>query len=686
MKFLLRTLLRLGGWLTLGALLRLTWQAWHLTAGVRHGSPRAWAAALALVSLGLAGSVAALWPRRAASAALWAGERLRRLGWWRWPVLALWVALFPTAILYSPYAELWASLGVRWLFYLVFAIGAALFFLAEGKTLLQPFLQGLVLTGAAFAFASAYTGVSAYPFSLSWAEGNWLWDYSLAFSRQRYVYPPDQPIFAYIDPGRQVLWGLIYLIPGVSIFWVRAWSAFLFTVPYLLFAWAIFGRPQTWRPAGFWAGLWGFLFLRQGPVYTPLVLAAWLTFYAAQDFPLGWGMVLTALAGYYATLTRFTWLLAVPLWAALLALGKGKEKTTGWFHRVSAAEAQETKMVRRAWGLGLAGLAGGALSGNLSAFFAVAWQVAARALRLPSPTHTSAQAATGIPGLVAHHPLLWERLWPNPTYPPGILLGSLLAGGPLLLLWLFWRRRGLWHLSRPALVLGLGTLTLFFLVGLLVSLKIGGGNNLHNLDMFLVTLLLLTAVFWQQGVGRWLQRGRWSPGEQVLLLLAVLVPMAYFLPAPARSIPPKKRWAPVLERVRREVHRANVRGGKVLFIAQRQLLTFGFVEPTPLVPDYEKKYMIDQAMAGNAAYFARYYHDLAHKRFALIVADPFRIYYEGGKFFAPENNAWMKWVVEPTLCFYRPLVYFKKPSVGLLVPRDEPQPGCLARLPVAPAP
>jgi len=106
----------------------------------------------------------------------------------------------------------------------------------------------------------------------------------------------------------------------------------------------------------------------------------------------------------------------------------------------------------------------------------------------------------------------------------------------------------------------------------------------------------------------------------------------------------------------------------------------------PLVPEYEKKYLMDKAMAGDATFFARYYHDLAEHRFALIVTEPFIIHYEGGEDFASENNAWMKWVVEPTLCFYRPLATFKHPALALLVPRQTPQPGCLTRLPVQPAP
>ena len=59
--------------------------------------------------------------------------------------------------------------------------------------------------------------ISAYPFSIGWSEGNRMWDYSVLFGKDLYDFPQDQTIPAYIDIGRQSLWGLIYLLPKVNI-------------------------------------------------------------------------------------------------------------------------------------------------------------------------------------------------------------------------------------------------------------------------------------------------------------------------------------------------------------------------------------------------------------------------------------------------------------------------------------
>ena len=50
--------------------------------------------------------------------------------------------------------------------------------------------------------------------------------------------------------------------------------------------------------------------------------------------------------------------------------------------------------------------------------------------------------------------------------------------------------------------------------------------------------------------------------------------------------------------------------GPVLFINERQLVTFGDVR-VPLVPDYEAVTLMEMAMSGNQVYLDRFYDDLA---------------------------------------------------------------------------
>ena len=107
----------------------------------------------------------------------------------------------------------------------------------------------------------------------------------------------------------------------------------------------------------------------------------------------------------------------------------------------------------------------------------------------------------------------------------------------------------------------------------------------------------------------------------------------------------------------------------------------GYIQDVTLVPDYEKKFVMDQAMAGSQEYFDQFYTDMENRRFAMIVSDPlFTKIKDSDYIFSEENNAWVQWVAEPLLCYYAPVRkipnrVLEEFNIQLLVPRDNPQ-GC----------
>jgi len=103
------------------------------------------------------------------------------------------------------------------------------------------------------------------------------------------------------------------------------------------------------------------------------------------------------------------------------------------------------------------------------------------------------------------------------------------------------------------------------------------------------------------------------------------------------------------------------------------LLTFGFVDPVPLVPEYEKKIMMDMAMASIGSYFEPFYSDLQSHRFSLIISEPLWIRWQGNaNEFGNENDAWVYWVSAPVLCYYEPIETFLRFGTQLLIPRTTP--------------
>jgi hypothetical protein len=277
--------------------------------------------------------------------------------------------------------------------------------------------------------------------------------------------------------------------------------------------------------------------------------------------------------------------------------------------------------------------------------------------------------------LPTSQPLLWYRLLPNATYGYGILLGTVIITGPILLLlaWLIASRT--WDLDLLQKIAVVSACLILFIFGAVVSTKIGGGSNLHNLDMFSGTLILVTAV----AVERLVADGKFRLNilpvglQGILIFYAVLSLAPMFGPVQYDRLPSQEEVDKALHDIRWSANH-YIEQGEVLFMDQRQLVTFGYMGNIPFVPEYEKKYMMDQAMASDANYFTQYYKDLARKRFSLIITEPLKldlVNWGEDESFGEENDAWVKWISEPTLCFYRPIATYTKMHVQLLVPQED---------------
>ncbi|MCK7481598.1 MAG: hypothetical protein M0C28_33790 [Candidatus Moduliflexus flocculans] len=89
--------------------------------------------------------------------------------------------------------------------------------------------------------------------------------------------------------------------------------------------------------------------------------------------------------------------------------------------------------------------------------------------------------------------LLWYRLWPNENFPLGVIPAILILSGPLLLVILLAARRNSLHGIRW---LGLSAMLLALFAGsAVVSTKIGGGGDLHNMDTYAVLVSLVSLYF-----------------------------------------------------------------------------------------------------------------------------------------------------------------------------------------------
>ena len=501
----------------------------------------------------------------------------------------------------------------------------------------------LLVAGAAYSIFSRLAVVTDYPFQLFWSEGNRFFDYSTLFGSFRYLVPTGEKIYAFITPGRAFPWAFPFLFPNLDIASFRLWDQLVWVLPAFSLGWiAIWSQNQTclnkWQ---IWVFiLWTFLILDSGPIYPPLLIAAILALLSTR-LKLLPAIFIVLLSSLYAHFSRWTWSFAPSIWAALLALLK--------IDKPSFSKDFRKELTRPA-ALGLTGLVGGLL------------------LPILLGSETTNFLTNPLP-FVARQPLLWDRLWPNTTFPPGIVLAIVWVCLPLIVLLATLAAKKVWRMNGMQVAAVLIILIAFLAVGLTASVKIGGGSNLHNLDMALVTLVFLAAA----ASTRIENSVRKNPLMAILIFLASVAPVTYTARSVDRlSLPDDQLTQEVLDIVRTRVNRA-VEEGEVLFIDHRQLLTFGEIQDIPLVDEYEKKLLMDMAMAENNLHFRDFYRDLAVKRFALIVNEPAFLGLKGEEnAFSQENNAYVEWVTLPLLCNYEPIFTSKETGIELLAPRGFP--------------
>jgi hypothetical protein len=543
----------------------------------------------------------------------------------------------------GPLGERFEDLNLRFLAFGVLSLAGAVLF----KALFIQRVWGEALLAAPIAYGFVYQlayfipAVSTYPFSMGWSEASRYYYASLFFAGKVFGEPAPLSV---LHPSRYLMQSLPFLVEAPL--WVhRFWQVLLWVVFNLAAGWALVRRvsvPDRMRKVLITA--WLFLFFFQGPIYYHLLVMP-LVVLLAFDRRRPWRTLLfVLLASAWAGISRVNWVPFPGVLAAVLYL---------------LEEPQHGKPFWRYLALPAAWFAAGTLVG-LASQQAYQW-ISGNPAWYFGTSYTS--------------DLLWYRLKPSETYPMGVLKASVLATLPAALLLLTYLGAG-WRSFRPWRLLGLaGALGVFLAGGIVVSAKIGGGSNLHNLDAYLF-LLAVVVVYWGSGSFkpdlpvREIRPGiRWG-----LALLAVIMPLYFLLPEvkplTERDLPGPQA---ALQTLREEVNRTAAAGGEVLFISERHLLALGEFEGVRHISDYEKVFLMEMAMANHQLYLEAFRQDLRSGRFDLIVSEPLVIVYQGRtKAFGEENDAWVRGVSEPVLCYYEPHLSLEGYGVQLYTPAEDP--------------
>ena len=482
--------------------------------------------------------------------------------------------------------------------------------------------------------------VTDYPFAMGWSETSRFYYPSLFLSE--IVYGQEYP-WPILHPTLHLLLAPPYLIDA-PLWFHRFWQVAIryllvgAVVPVLLMRLSIPGRAARWL-----VGLWMFLFLFMGPVYFHLTIPAILVLwgFSSRDDRRTWVVVL--LASIWCGWSRLNWYPMPGTIAAVLYLmevpSQGKNiwsyllKPALWF-----------------------------IVGTSTAFLAQRVYIALSGIPDSGIFYTSLASD-----------LLWYRLWPNASYFLGILPGALLASLPvwIAMVVVIRSRRNEWHPVR--LVFITAALLVLFLGGLVVSLKIGGGANLHNMDAYFSLLLIVFA---------YLVFARYQPEHggvaqpvplHWLLVVALIVMPAWsylqFNIGSPRGNPP--RTQEVLRSLQGYINEVNTQGSEILFITQRHLISMHMIDGVTLIPEYEREDLMEIAMANDLRHIQTFREDMEDQRFALIVVDPLNYnVLSRNRSFAEENNVWVTRIMKHILCNYREEVAFPEDEITLYVPQE----------------
>jgi hypothetical protein len=280
------------------------------------------------------------------------------------------------------------------------------------------------------------------------------------------------------------------------------------------------------------------------------------------------------------------------------------------------------------------------------------------------------------PGMQYHY--LSFKLWSNAGFDLGLIPGMLILSLPvgILILWALWKWMKLKTIHWARWLALVGIFFILFVGSTLVSLRVGGGYDLHNYDTFILILFLVGLYFGLQSVVQdedslsvvrpWL-------GKPLLLAAFLLVPVYFaFRDLPVHVVRDESSAFNTITEINTILQNPARQPGPLLFIDQRQLLVYGQVSRQDIFVPYEKIELMEMAMANNLPYLDQFRQDIREQKFAFIISEALTIWPQDGR--APygyENNVYIQYISLPILEYYLPVYSNKEVGVAIYTPNPD---------------
>ena len=507
---------------------------------------------------------------------------------------------------------------------------------------LVRFVIGLMLVTFFYVIISFRKSISASTFTMAWSEGSRYYYASLFNSSKLYG---ERLAWSFLHPSRYLLLSIPFFVGDFPIIVHRIWQSFLWVAMPFFSIWIF--KKRVIKVTGYrflMFALWSFLFLFQGPVYYHLFVCVWLVL-LGYDREKPWKTTLFVLLGsIWAGISRVNWFPVPAMIAIILYLVDTPYHEAKAFWKYYIQPLLFTA-------LGLTGAVGSQL------LYVV----------------LSGQKELNSFGSSFTSDLLWYRLWPNATGRWGIVLPIIILSLPAILLIVKNIRRRKLHFWQWFPILAISGI--LFLGGMVVSVKIGGGANLHNMDAWLVILwVLIGKLAFDESIEHSTVKANWKPAWLLIVLFALPSfyqidlhkPYVNLAPFKIDSIAESEEKGAVLQQARQYAAMDE----EVLFISQRQLWMFEGKD-IPLVDEYELLTLMEMAISNNTPYLEQFASDLQAHRFAMIVIEKQEGNIEDAdsNYYAEENNAWVRNISIPLLENYEQVHDYPYSHITILEPK-----------------
>jgi len=528
-----------------------------------------------------------------------------------------------------------------WIFGHLALFGGIFLWSTKSTSFLLSILSSLSLYGCILWIMSFIPEINVYPLSLGWSETSRYYYASLFFSP--FIYGKWVPLSS-LHPSRYLIQSIPFLFQSNSLLFHRFWQSFIWIMTTFIAGYAFSKRLKfnnKWIDISLTA--WFFLFVFQGPVYYHLMFTIIIVLLGFDKDKLLRSLFFVILASIWAGISRVNWFpVAGMLAVTLYVLETPQDKKNFWSY----------------WGWPIIAVVAGMLFafGSQSTYAIIS----GNSMEVFTSSFNS--------------PLYRYRLFPNEAYGPGVIMITINACFLLifLLLWKLVPSLKRWRILRVLALVSI--LAALLIAGLVVSMKIGGGNNLHNMDAFMVFLAIITAYVMSDQFKE--DRGSVNKITEFykipLVILAILMPMNFVVNSlkPYKNYDAKGAWE-VIHQIQTLMDQKVSGDEEVLFIDQRHLLTFEMIEGVDLVPEYEKVFLMEMAMANNVAYLNNFWEDIEDHRFELIISDRLKSQIQSeNDVFGEENNVWVECVSRPLLKSYYTIVEFPDYNIAILAPKN----------------